>query len=139
MQKQKKTKEPRWPKKKGADSRCSPSAINKIMTSIIKDNARMAEVDAMGFANFQHIPEWTVNQEIYTYLATKFDVENNLIKDDVANIEINAEIVECALGLPSGDDFPEYDPKDLEYKALQSRWDNYSLINLKDFVIRCPL
>ncbi|MED6161386.1 hypothetical protein PIB30_060285 [Stylosanthes scabra] len=55
----------------------------------------------MGFGNFQHIPEWIVNQEIYTYLASKFDLENNVIKDDVANIEINAEIVERALGLPS--------------------------------------
>ncbi|MED6139294.1 hypothetical protein PIB30_082423, partial [Stylosanthes scabra] len=87
------------PKKKGVDSRCSPSRINKIMISIINDNERMAEVDAMGFANFQHILEWIVNQEIYMYLATKFDLENNVIKDDVANIEINAEIVERALGL----------------------------------------
>ncbi|MED6208946.1 hypothetical protein PIB30_049841 [Stylosanthes scabra] len=57
------------------------------------------------------------------YLATKFDLENNVIKDDVANIEINAEIVECALGLPScGDEFPEYYPDDSEYEALKSRW-----------------
>ncbi|MED6109202.1 hypothetical protein PIB30_031304 [Stylosanthes scabra] len=100
----------------------------------------MPEVEAMGFADFQYIPEWTVNQEIYTYLATKFDVENNLIKDDVANIEINAEIVERALRLPSGgDDFPDYNLKDLEYKALKSRCGNYNLKDLKEFVINCPL
>ncbi|MED6107668.1 hypothetical protein PIB30_016287 [Stylosanthes scabra] len=81
----------------------------------------MTEVEVMGFANFQHIPEWIVNQEIYMYLVTKFDFENNLIKDDVANIEINVEIVERALGLPSGgDEFPEYYPDDLEYEALKS-------------------
>ncbi|MED6149060.1 hypothetical protein PIB30_058918 [Stylosanthes scabra] len=61
----------------------------------------MAEVEAMGFHSLQHILEWIVNQEIYTYLASKFDLDNNVIKDDVANIEINAEIVERALRLPS--------------------------------------
>ncbi|MED6137092.1 hypothetical protein PIB30_061747 [Stylosanthes scabra] len=61
----------------------------------------MAEVEAMGFGSLQHILEWIVNQEIYTYLASKFDLDNNVIKDDVANVEINAEIVERALRLPS--------------------------------------
>ncbi|MED6125207.1 hypothetical protein PIB30_066494 [Stylosanthes scabra] len=89
----------------------------------------MTEVDAMGFANFQHIPEWIVNQEIYMYLATKFDLENNVIKDDVANIEINAEIVEHALGLPFL----------CEYEALKSRWGKFSLADLKGFVIKCAL
>ncbi|MED6175047.1 hypothetical protein PIB30_074834 [Stylosanthes scabra] len=80
----------------------------------------MAEVEAMGFGNLQYISEWIVNQEIYTYLALKFDLDNNVIKDDVANIEINAEIVERALGLPSsGDEFPEYCPTDSDYEALK--------------------
>ncbi|MED6133716.1 hypothetical protein PIB30_030689 [Stylosanthes scabra] len=99
--KRRKPKNKDGPKNKSADSRCSPTGINKLMTAIIKDNARMAEVETMGFGNLQYIPEWIVNQEIYTYLASKFDLDNNVIKDDVANIEINAEIVERALGLPS--------------------------------------
>ncbi|MED6153946.1 hypothetical protein PIB30_107131 [Stylosanthes scabra] len=132
-----KSKNQDGPKKKGLDSRCSPLGINKIMTSIINDNARMAKVDAMGFASLQYIPEWIVNQEIYMYLATKFDVENNVIKDDVANIEINAGIVERALGLPScGDEFPEYYPDDSEYEALKSRWGKFTLADLKGFVIK---
>ncbi|MED6159976.1 hypothetical protein PIB30_047212 [Stylosanthes scabra] len=135
-----KSKNQHGPKKKGVDSRCSPSGINKIMTSIINDNARMAEVDAMGFASLQYIPEWIVNQEIYMYLATKFDVENNVIKDDVANIEINAEIVERALGLPScGDEFSEYYPDGSEYEALKSRWGKFTLADLKGFVIKCAM
>ncbi|MED6165957.1 hypothetical protein PIB30_104572, partial [Stylosanthes scabra] len=72
------------------------------------------------------------------YLATKFDLENNVIKDDVANIEINVEIVERALGLPScGDEFPEYYPNDSENEALKSRWGKFTtLADLKGFVIK---
>ncbi|MED6219554.1 hypothetical protein PIB30_036804 [Stylosanthes scabra] len=118
--KRRKPKNKDSPKKKSADSKCSPTGINKLITVIIKDNARMAEVEAMDFGNLQYIPEWIVNQEICMYLASKFDLDNNVIKDDVANIEINAEIVERALGLPSsGDEFPEYFPTNSDYEALK--------------------
>ncbi|MED6200993.1 hypothetical protein PIB30_090646, partial [Stylosanthes scabra] len=54
---------------------------------------------------------------------SKFDLENNLIKDDVGSIEVNATIVERAIGLPSyGTDFPEYDPDDIHTAALKLRW-----------------
>ncbi|MED6197806.1 hypothetical protein PIB30_060199 [Stylosanthes scabra] len=73
-------------------------------------------------------------------LATKFDLENSVIKDDVANIEINAKIVERALRLPScGDEFSEYYPDDSEYEALKSRWGKFTLADLKGFVIKCAM
>ncbi|MED6122599.1 hypothetical protein PIB30_041223 [Stylosanthes scabra] len=60
--------------------------------------------------------------------------------DDVANIKINAEIVERELGLPScGDEFPKYWPTDADYEALKSRWGKICLTDLKDFVVECPL
>ncbi|MED6197917.1 hypothetical protein PIB30_061299 [Stylosanthes scabra] len=53
----------------------------------------------------------------------KFDLENNLIKDDVGNIEVNAAVIKRAIGLPSyGADFPEYELDDIHTAALKLRW-----------------
>ncbi|MED6186589.1 hypothetical protein PIB30_068167 [Stylosanthes scabra] len=71
---------PDGPKLKSLDSRCSPS--NKIITQIQQDDLKVAEIITMGF-------------------------ENNLIKDDVGNIEVNAAVIERTTGLSSyGADFP---------------------------------
>ncbi|MED6175765.1 hypothetical protein PIB30_081429 [Stylosanthes scabra] len=97
-------KNPGGPKQKSLDSICSPSAINKLITELKEDNMKIAEVIAMGFGDLQDIPDWIVQQELYLYLASKFDLDNNLIKDDIDSIEVNVAIVERAIGLLSYDD-----------------------------------
>ncbi|MED6150360.1 hypothetical protein PIB30_071536 [Stylosanthes scabra] len=68
--------------------------------------------------------DWIVQQELFLHLASKFDLENNLIKDDVGNIEVNTVAIERATGLPSyGANFPEYDPDDIHTAALKLKWE----------------
>ncbi|MED6113221.1 hypothetical protein PIB30_068816 [Stylosanthes scabra] len=111
------------PKLKSLDSRCSSSGLNKIMTQIQQDDLKVAEIITMGFGDFQQISDWIVQQELFLHLASKFELENNLIKDDVGNIEVNVAVIEYATGLPSyGADFPEYDPDDIHTTALKLRW-----------------
>ncbi|MED6121450.1 hypothetical protein PIB30_030168 [Stylosanthes scabra] len=111
------------PKPKSLDSRCSPSGFSQIMKEIEQNNLKMAEVINMGFRDLQHMPNWTIKQELFLHLASRFDLENNLIKDDVGTIEVDASVIERAIGLRSyGDDFPDYDPKDIRIAALKLRW-----------------
>ncbi|MED6223294.1 hypothetical protein PIB30_072623 [Stylosanthes scabra] len=95
-------KNPDGPKPKSLDSRCSPLSLKKIMIEIEQDNLKMAE-------------------ELFLHLASRFDLENNLIKDDVGSIELDASVVERATGL-HGTDFPEYDHDDIHTAALKLRW-----------------
>ncbi|MED6177461.1 hypothetical protein PIB30_098327 [Stylosanthes scabra] len=92
---------PDGPKLKSLDSRCSPSGLNKIMKQLQEDELKVAEIVTMGFGDFQQISYWIVQQELFLHIASKFDLDNNLIKDDVGNIEVNAAIIERATGLPS--------------------------------------
>ncbi|MED6126277.1 hypothetical protein PIB30_076825 [Stylosanthes scabra] len=88
-----------------------------------EDELKVAEIVTMGFGDFQQIPNWIVQQELFLHIASKFDLDNNLIKNDVGNIEVNAAIIERAIGLPSyGADFPEYEPDDIHTAALKLRW-----------------
>ncbi|MED6136915.1 hypothetical protein PIB30_060179 [Stylosanthes scabra] len=133
-------KNPDGPKLKSLDSRCSPSGLKKIMIEIEQDNLKMAEVINMGFHDFQHIPDWFVKQELFLHLASRFDLENNLIKDDVGSIEVDVSVVERSIGLPSyGANFLEYDPDDIHTAALKLRWGPMTLTKLKSFVTTCPM
>ncbi|MED6158850.1 hypothetical protein PIB30_036764 [Stylosanthes scabra] len=110
-------------KPKSLDSRCSPSGFSQIMKEIEQNNLKMAEVIDMGFRDLQHKPNWTVKQGLFLHLASRFDLENNLIKDDVGTIEVDASVIERAIRLRSyGDDFPNYYPKDILIAALKLRW-----------------
>ncbi|MED6170243.1 hypothetical protein PIB30_028976 [Stylosanthes scabra] len=83
----------------------------------------MAEVIAMGFRDLEDMPNWTVKQELFLHLGSKFDLENNLIRDDVSMIDVNASVIERAIGLPSyGYDFPDYAPANNRFAALKLRW-----------------
>ncbi|MED6169826.1 hypothetical protein PIB30_024944 [Stylosanthes scabra] len=131
---------PNSPKEKSLDSRCSPSDFSKIMQEIGENDLQMAEVIAMGFRDLEDMPNWTVKQEFFLHLASRFDLENNLIKDDVGMIDVNASVSERAIGLPLyGIDFPDYDPGNIRTAALKLRWGPVTLKVLKAFVIRCPM
>ncbi|MED6126663.1 hypothetical protein PIB30_080578, partial [Stylosanthes scabra] len=74
------------------------------MTQLQEDELKVAEIVTMGFGDFQQIPNWIVQQELFLHIASKFDLDNNLIKDDV------------------GADFPDYEPDDIHTAALKLRW-----------------
>ncbi|MED6206242.1 hypothetical protein PIB30_024834 [Stylosanthes scabra] len=82
------------PKPKSLDSRCSPSDFSQIMKEIEQNNLKMAEVIDMWFRDLQHMPNWTVKQGLLLHLASRFDLENNLIKDDV---ELKAFVTSCTM------------------------------------------
>ncbi|MED6180079.1 hypothetical protein PIB30_006891 [Stylosanthes scabra] len=131
---------PNGPKDKSLDSRCSPSSFSKIMQEIGEKDLKMAEVIAMGFRDLEDMPNWTVKQELFLHLASKFDLENNLIRDDVGMIDVNASVIERAIGLPSyGYDFPDYAPANNRFAALKLRWGQVTLADLKAYVIECPM
>ncbi|MED6214696.1 hypothetical protein PIB30_105762, partial [Stylosanthes scabra] len=114
---------PNGPKEKSLDSRCSPSGFSKIMQEIGEKDLKMAEVIAMGFRDLEDMPNWTVKQDFFFHLASKFDLENNLIRDDVGMIDVYASIIERTIGLPSyGYDFPDYAPANNHFAALKLKW-----------------
>ncbi|MED6193515.1 hypothetical protein PIB30_020317 [Stylosanthes scabra] len=86
----------------------------------------MAKVIDMGFRDLQHMPDWIVKQELVLHLASRFDLENNLIRDDVGMIEVDVSVVERTTGLPSCDyDLTVMGP--------------VTLTELKAFVTNCPM
>ncbi|MED6115961.1 hypothetical protein PIB30_095682, partial [Stylosanthes scabra] len=55
----------------------------------------------MGFGGLKYIPKWSVDQELYLYLAENFNQIRNYIRTDVDDITVNAAIIGRALDLPS--------------------------------------
>ncbi|QHN84668.1 uncharacterized protein DS421_16g530680 [Arachis hypogaea] len=94
-------------KKKLVETRCSPCYINGMITHLqeINADAKLAEIDAIGFGFVKQIPHWAVKQTIMIQLARAYDVETETLIVDVGNIPVSAELIGRALGIPSNETF----------------------------------
>ncbi|QHO00532.1 uncharacterized protein LOC110269610 [Arachis ipaensis] len=101
-------------KKKLVETRCSPCYINNLFTHLERHNeqAKLAEIEAIGFDFLRRVPQWHVKQSIVLQLARAYDVETNTLRVDAEDIRITAELIGNVFGIPSrGDPIPKLQKK----------------------------
>ncbi|KAL4370945.1 hypothetical protein AHAS_Ahas06G0116500 [Arachis hypogaea] len=94
-------------KKKLLESRCSPSYIHNMMSTLSKNNSveKLAEIDEIGFRFLRLVPNWLVKQAIMIHLAESYQVKPRTFILDIDNIRLNAELIRRVFGIPSRDKF----------------------------------
>ncbi|QHO01050.1 uncharacterized protein DS421_13g411630 [Arachis hypogaea] len=82
-------------KKKLVETRCSPCYINGMITHLqeMNANAKLAEIDSIGFGFVKQIPRWAVKQTIMIQLARAYDVETDTLIVDVGDIPVSSELI----------------------------------------------
>ncbi|KAL4327056.1 hypothetical protein AHAS_Ahas13G0061900 [Arachis hypogaea] len=82
-------------KKKLLESRCSPSYIHDMMSTLSKNNSveKLAEIDLIGFGFLILIPNCSVKQVIMVHLAESYQVKPRTFILDIGNIRLNAELI----------------------------------------------
>ncbi|KAL4305513.1 hypothetical protein AHAS_Ahas16G0085800 [Arachis hypogaea] len=90
-------------KKKLLESRCSPSYIYDMMSTLSKNNSieKLAEIDLIGFGFLRLVPNWSVKQAIMVHLAESYQVKPRTFILDIGNIHLNAELIGKVFGIPS--------------------------------------
>ncbi|QHO06915.1 uncharacterized protein DS421_14g459030 [Arachis hypogaea] len=129
-------------KKKLVETRCSPCYINGMITHLqeINADAKLAEIDAIGFGFVKQIPRWAVKQTIMIQLARAYDVETDTLIVDVGNIPVSAELIGRALGIPSnGVDIPKIQKKNPAHREIKEQFKKKTTTQLRDFVYACPM
>ncbi|QHN85301.1 uncharacterized protein DS421_16g536230 [Arachis hypogaea] len=129
-------------KKKLVETRCSPCYINRMITHLqeINADAKLAEIDAIGFGFVKKIPHWAVKQKIMIQLARAYDVETDTLIVDVGNIRVNAELIGRALRIPSsGVDIPKIEKKNPAHREIKEQFKKKTTTQLCDFVYTCPM
>ncbi|XP_015936514.1 FRIGIDA-like protein 3 isoform X1 [Arachis duranensis] len=129
-------------KKKLLESRCSPCYINDMMRHLEKthSDAKLAEIEAIGFGFLRHIPKWPVKQDIMVALARSYNLDRNTLQLDAANISINADLIGRVFGLPSGgDDFPSFNDKNAAHVAVKNQFHRRTQTELRKFIYECSM
>ncbi|QHN95746.1 uncharacterized protein DS421_18g612360 [Arachis hypogaea] len=129
-------------KKKLLESRCSPSYIYDMMSTLSKNNSveKLAEIDLIGFGFLRLVPNWSVKQAIMVHLAESYQVKPRTFILDIGNIRLNAELIGKVFGIPSqGDPFPALDESNPSHVAIKNRFHRRSTTELRDLVYSCPM
>ncbi|KAL4337139.1 hypothetical protein AHAS_Ahas12G0080300 [Arachis hypogaea] len=90
-------------KKKLLESRCSPSYIHDMMSTLTKNNSieKLAEIDEIGFGFLRLVLNWLVKQAIMVHLAELYQVKTRTFILNVGNIRLNAKLIGRVFGIPS--------------------------------------
>ncbi|QHN94876.1 uncharacterized protein DS421_18g604810 [Arachis hypogaea] len=129
-------------KKKLLESRCSPSYIHDMMSTLSKNNSveKLAEIDEIGFGFLRLVPNWSVKQAIMVHLAESYQVKQRTFILDIGNIRLNAELIGKVFGLPSRvDPFPVLDDCNPCHVAIKKRFHRRTTTELRDLVYSCPM
>ncbi|RYQ96543.1 hypothetical protein Ahy_B08g092330 [Arachis hypogaea] len=122
-------------KQKLLESRCSPSYIHDMMSTLSKNNSveKLAEIDLIGFGFLRLVPNWSVKQAIMVHLAESYQVKPRTFILDIGNIRLNAELIGKVFGIPSRGN--------LCYLVLRRHAgvNIRSTTELRDLVYRCPM
>ncbi|KAL4343051.1 hypothetical protein AHAS_Ahas11G0039700 [Arachis hypogaea] len=124
------------------ESRCSPSYIHDMMSTLSKNNSveKLAEIDLIGFGFLRLVPNWSVKQAIIVHLAESYQVKPRTFILDIGNIRLNAELIGKVFGIPSGGDpFPALDESNPSHVAIKNRFHRRSTTELRDLVYSCPM
>ncbi|QHO51375.1 hypothetical protein DS421_1g30350 [Arachis hypogaea] len=129
-------------KNKLVETQCSPCYINGMIIRLeeINADAKLAEIDVIGFGFVKKISHWAMKQRIMIQLAKAYDVETDTLIMDVKNIRVNAELIGSALGICSGGvDIPKIDKKNPALLEIKAQFKKKTITQLCDFVYACPL
>ncbi|XP_072081843.1 uncharacterized protein [Arachis hypogaea] len=82
-------------KKKLVETRCSPCYINNLFShlELHNEDAKLAELEAIGFGFLRRVPLWHVKQSIMLQLARAYDMESNTLRVNAGDIHITAELI----------------------------------------------
>ncbi|KAL4277131.1 hypothetical protein AHAS_Ahas20G0276500 [Arachis hypogaea] len=129
-------------KKKLLESRCSPSYIHDMMSTLSKNNSveKLAEIDEIGFGFLRLVPNWLVKQAIMVHIAESYQVKQRTFILDIGNICLNAEFIGKVFGLLSqGDPFPALDDSNPCHVAIKNWFHRQTTTELRDLVYSCPI
>ncbi|QHO18436.1 uncharacterized protein DS421_11g320500 [Arachis hypogaea] len=124
------------------ETRCSPCFINNLFSylELHNENAKLAEIEAIGFDFLRWVPMWHVKQSIMLQLARAYNVESNTLRVDVGDIRVTAKLIGNVFGIPSkGDPIPELQKKNASHLALKRQFQKKTITQLRDFVFGCPM
>ncbi|QHN91373.1 uncharacterized protein DS421_17g574320 [Arachis hypogaea] len=99
-------------KPKLLETRCSPCYIADLFKELEtnQDQAKLDEIEEIGFGFLKLVPKWQVRQGIMVMLAKAYDTETSTLKLENGNIRILPELFQRLFGIPPGvDDFPPFD------------------------------
>ncbi|KAL4316309.1 hypothetical protein AHAS_Ahas15G0272200 [Arachis hypogaea] len=144
-------------KKKLLESRCSPSYIHDMMSTLSKNNSveKLAEIDEIGFRFLRLVPNWSVKQAIMVHLVESYQVKQRTFILDTDNIRLNTELIGKAYWRKYlwiwiyyhaithehvvGDPFPALDDSNLCHVAIKKRFDRQTTTELRNLVYSCPM
>ncbi|KAL4299757.1 hypothetical protein AHAS_Ahas17G0132800 [Arachis hypogaea] len=151
-------------KKDIVESRCSPSYIHDMMSTLTKNNSieKLAEIDEIGFGFLRLLPNWSVKQAIMVHLAESYEIKPRTLILDVGNTLLNAELIGRVFGIPSQGKFvqislgirilpctdaltccrqsiPSLDDNNSSHVAIKKRIHRRTTTELQDLVYSCPM
>ncbi|QHO42750.1 uncharacterized protein DS421_5g156920 [Arachis hypogaea] len=116
------------------ETRCSPCYINNLFTHLERhhEQAKLDEIEAIGFGFLRCVPQWHVKQGIMLQLARAYEVDTNTL--------ISAELIGSVFGIPShGDPIPELQKKNPSHLAIKGEFQKKTTSQLREFVFACPM
>ncbi|RYR48404.1 hypothetical protein Ahy_A07g034429 [Arachis hypogaea] len=103
---------------------CSPCYIVDLFKDLEtnKAQAKLDEIEAIGFGFLKLVPKWHVKQGIMVMLAKAYDIEMSTLKLDHGNIRIGLELFQRVFGiLPGVDDFPPFNGMNAAHVSIKKK------------------
>ncbi|XP_025687085.1 uncharacterized protein [Arachis hypogaea] len=129
-------------KPKLLETRCSPCYIAALFQDLETNQAqaKLDEIEEIGFGFLKLVPKWNVKQGIMAMLANAYDIETSTLRVADGVIRIGAELFERLFGIPPGvDDFPPFDASNADHVSTRRRFHRLNTIQLRQFVNQCTL
>ncbi|RYR35322.1 hypothetical protein Ahy_A10g050483 [Arachis hypogaea] len=124
------------------ETRCSPCYIADLFKELKtnQDQAKLDEIEEIGFGFLKLVPKWQVRQGIMVMLAKAYDTETSTLKIENGNIRIVPEIFQGLFGIPPKvDDFPPFDSSNAAHVSIKTRYHRLKTVQLRHFVRHCPM
>ncbi|XP_020979302.1 uncharacterized protein LOC110271939 isoform X1 [Arachis ipaensis] len=127
-------------KPKLLETQCSPCYITDLFHDLETNQAqaKLDEIEEIGFGFLKLVPKWNVKQGIMVMLAKAYDTETSTLKVADGVIRIGAELFERLFEIPpSVDDFPPFDASNADHVSIRRRFPQLNTIQLRQFVNQC--
>ncbi|KAL4344125.1 hypothetical protein AHAS_Ahas11G0147100 [Arachis hypogaea] len=122
-------------KPKLLESRCSPCYIADLFKELEtnQDQAKLDEIEEIGFGFLKLVPKWQVRQGIMVMLAKAYDTETSTLKLENGNIRIMPELFQRLFGIPPGGEYT------FTYYIPLNWYHRLKTVQLRHFVRHCPM
>ncbi|QHO00412.1 uncharacterized protein DS421_13g406350 [Arachis hypogaea] len=123
------------------ETRCSPCYIAELFHDLETNQAqaKLDEIEEIGFSFLKLVPKWNVKQSIMVMLAKAYDTETSTLKVGDGVIRIGAKLFRL-FGIPPGvDDVPPFDAGNADHVSIKRRFHRLNTIQLRRFVNQCAM